>query len=127
MKNIQHISNALNIALWIAQGLLGALLLWAAATKLFTPADKLATIWPWTAGNRKLVIATGILDALGALGLILPGLSGIMPQLTVYAALGVTALMIAAIIFHISRGEGAQTGINIVVMAIALFIAWGRW
>jgi hypothetical protein len=126
MQPIKPISAILNIALWIAQGLLSAMLLWAAYTKLFTPADKLAAMWPWTAQNRKLVIFTAILDALGGIGLVLPGLPGVAPAITVYAAIGTFLLMIAAIIFHVSRGEARQIGINIVVAAICIFIAWGR-
>lgn len=126
MKPSASISKLLNVSLWIAQTLLAALLLWAAAMKLFSPADKLAAMWPWTAQNRKLVYFTGVLDALAALGLILPGVLGMMPQLTVYAALGTVALMIAAMIFHILRGETSQIGINIVIAVVALLIAWGR-
>jgi len=118
--------NILNIFLWIVQGLLTGMLLWAAATKLFSPADKLAAMWPWTEQNRALVKLTGVLDAVAALGIVLPGVLGIMPWLTVYAARGTAALMIAAIVFHISRRESKQIGINIFVLVAVLFIAWGR-
>jgi hypothetical protein len=127
MKTQQHLSKTLTISLWVAQLLLATLFLSGAAMKLFMPADKLAAMWPWTAGNRKLVIVTGILDGLAGLGLLLPGLSGILPQLTFYAALGAAALMLAGIIFHIYRGEGSQIGINIFALFAALFIVWGRW
>ena len=126
MTNKQSTSKTLHILLWVTQGLLSATLLWASATKLFKPAAELAQMWPWTAQHRGLVLFTGILDLLGALGLILPGILRIRPQLTRYAAYGIIALMIAASIFHISRGEAALIGINIVVAAMATFIAWGR-
>jgi hypothetical protein len=126
VTNGQKTSKALNIFLWIAQLLLAITLAWASAMKLFQPADKLAEMWPWTADNVVLVKLTGMLDLLGAAGLVLPGLLRIQPKLTTYAALGVIALMIAASIFHISRGEGSQIGVNIFVAVIAVFIVWGR-
>lgn len=120
-------SNVLIISLWLAQGLLSALLLWAAAMKLFASPTKLAEMWPWIAENRKLVKLTGVFDALAGLGPILPMLTGILPQLTFYAAIGTFTLMLAAIIFHVCRGEGSQVGINVVIAVITVFIAWGRW
>lgn len=116
----------MKIALWIAQILLAVTLVWAAYTKLFTPTDELAAMWPWTADNPGLVKITGVFDLLGGLGLVFPVLLNIQPRLTVYAAYGVIVLMIAAIIFHISRGEVSNTGFNFVVIALAGFIAWGR-
>lgn len=119
-------SKTLNILLWIAQIFVSLTLIWAAYTKLFTPADQLAAMWPWTANNATLVKATAIIDLLGALGLVLPWLLKIKPVLTVYAAYGTILLMIIASAFHISRGEADKIGINIAFAALAAFIAWGR-
>jgi uncharacterized membrane protein YphA (DoxX/SURF4 family) len=123
----QQPSKALNITLWVVQILLAASLVWGACMKLFLPPEKLAAMWPWTAQiPRSLVIFTGIADLLGGLGLVLPGLLKSNPRLTYFAALGVIVLMIAASIFHISRGEGAQIAPNIIFALMAVFIAWGR-
>jgi uncharacterized membrane protein YphA (DoxX/SURF4 family) len=121
-------SKVLNITLWIAQILLALTLIWAASMKLFQPIEKLAAMWPW-AGQvpPSLVKCTGMVDLLGGLGLILPALLRIKPKLTPIAALGIIALMICASVFHISRGEGAMIGPNIVFALIAIFIAWGRF
>ncbi|MEI9920377.1 MAG: DoxX family protein [Bacteroidota bacterium] len=116
----------MNILLWIAQLLLSSSLLWSVYMKLIYPSDQLAVMWPWTASNPMLVKVTAVVDLLAAIGLILPALLRIQPKLTIYAAYGVVALMIAACIFHILRGEGSLIGINIFFMALALFIAWGR-
>ncbi len=116
----------MKIALWIAQLLLSVSLLWSTWTKWFTPADQLAAMWPWTADNPMLTKVTGVFDLLAALGLVLPTLLRIQPKLTVYAAYGVIALMVAAIVFHVSRGEVSNIAPNFVFMAIAGFIAWGR-
>lgn len=126
MTNNQQPSRALNIALWAAQGLLSLTFIWAAYMKLLSSADQLAAMWPWTAGNAALVKITGFIDLAAAFGLILPMLLRIKPVLTVYAAYGSILLMIAASIFHISRGEASLIGINIFFAALALFIAWGR-
>ncbi len=115
-----------NILLWIAQVLTAGSLIWASAMKLFQPAETLAAMWPWTADHPVLVTVTGIADLLAGIGLIVPAIVRIYPVLSVYTAAGVVALMIAAAIFHIIRGEAAQIGINVFLGLIALFIVWGR-
>jgi hypothetical protein len=70
---------------------------------------------------------TGIVDLAGGLGLILPALLNIKPKLTPIAALGIIALMIAASVFHIMRGEAPAIVFNIFVAVLAGFIAWGRF
>jgi hypothetical protein len=126
MINKQRTSAPINVILWIAQVLLAASFVWAAAMKLFQPSDKLAEMWPWTADNPELVKLTGVLDLLAGIGLVLPGLLRIQPKLTIYAAYGSILLMIAASIFHIVRGEGSQIGVNLFFLVLAIFIAWGR-
>lgn len=116
----------LNGTLWTIQVLLAIMLVWAAAMKLLQPAAELALMWPWTATHRGQVTATGILDLLAAIGLVLPAALRIRPVLTVYAACGIIALMVAAACFHIARGETGQIGLNITVAAMAGFVVWGR-
>ena len=121
-------SKALNITLWVAQIIVAVLLLWAASVKLLKPINDIPAMWPWAGQvSSTLVRFTGVVDLLGALGLILPPVFRLKPILTPLAAVGVVVLMICASIFHISRGEGSQIGINIVVLMIAAFIAWGRF
>jgi hypothetical protein len=126
MTNHPGISKGLNVALWVAQVILSLSFIWAAYMKLFSPADQLAAMWPWTADHVALVKITGVLDLLAGAGLILPGLLRIRPVLTVYAAYGTVLLMITASLFHISRGEVSVIGVNVVFAALAVFIAWGR-
>jgi hypothetical protein len=116
-------NSILNIALWIAQGLLAVTLIWAGAMKLLKPND---LPWPWIKENPHLVTVTGLLDLLAGLGIVLPSILRMQPKLTIYAAYGIIALMIGASIFHISRGEAKDIGFNIFVLLIAAFIAWGR-
>lgn len=80
MSAQQKSSKILNIILWVAQVLLAFTLIWATCTKLFTPADKLAAMWPWTADNAGLVKFSAFVDFLTGLGIILPSLLRIRPQ-----------------------------------------------
>lgn len=116
----------MNIILWTAQVILAATFFWAAYMKLVQPAEQLATMWPWTKNNEMLVTISGIADLLAAIGLILPGILRTLPKLTIYACFGILTLMTAAIIFHVSRGEASQIGINIFVAGLTVFVVWGR-
>lgn len=119
-------SKALHVNLWLVQAVLALLLIGAGIFKLITPIADLARIWPWAGENPGLVRFAGVVDALGGLGLVLPMLTRIRPGLTALAALGVALLMVCAIVFHLVRGEAANTPFNFVVLALALFVWWGR-
>jgi hypothetical protein len=121
-------SKLLIIALWTVQVLLALTFMWAAAMKLFQPIEKLSAMWPWTAQvSAILVKLTGIVDLLGAIGILLPSLLRIQPKLTSFAATGIVALMIAAGIFHILRKETSSIGVNIAFALMAIFVIWGRY
>lgn len=119
----QKTSKAMNITLWAAQGLLALTFIWAGSMKVLKPEG---LPFPWVKDNPNLVIITGIVDILGGLGIVLPRALRVQPKLTVFTAYGIIALMIAAIIFHISRGEANNIGVNIFILLLAVFIAWGR-
>lgn len=122
MKKTMH------ILLWVAQILLGITLIWAAYLKLFQPIEQLKVMWAWTGEvSPTLVKFTGVIDLLGALGILLPALFRFKPILVPIAALGIVLLMISASIFHICRGEASQIGFNVVFGAIAAFVAYGRF
>ncbi|WP_315782754.1 MULTISPECIES: DoxX family protein [unclassified Bradyrhizobium] len=120
-------SLALRIGLWIAQALLFALFTFAGVTKLFTPIPELAHMMPWTGDHSATFVRIiGLIDLAGGLGILLPSLTRIMPRLTVLAALGCATLQVFALAFHLSRGEAAVTPLNIVLLALSLFVLWGR-
>lgn len=119
-------SKVLNVLLWIAQGLIALTLIWAAYAKLFQPIEETAKMLPWALDNPGLLTFTGIIDLLGGIGIILPAALKIQPKLSVFAAYGTIALMIAASIFHISRGEASLIGMNIFFLILAVFVVWGR-
>jgi uncharacterized membrane protein YphA (DoxX/SURF4 family) len=68
----------------------------------------------------------GILEVLGSVGLILPALTKILPILTPLAAVGLTLTMVGAAITHFRRSEYPNIIMNLVLMAMALFVAYGR-
>jgi uncharacterized membrane protein YphA (DoxX/SURF4 family) len=118
---------ALRIGLWIAQVLLFAVFTGAGLTKLMTPIPQLAGMMPWTGVySETFVRVIGAIDLAGGLGILLPALTRILPRLTVLAALGCAVLQILATIFHIWRGEAEVTPFNLVLLALSLFVLWGR-
>lgn len=77
--------------------------------------------------NDTLHVIVGIAEILGGLGLILPSLTRIRPELTVYAAAGLVLVMIGGIVFHATRSEGASIANNVFLAAVVAFIGYGRW
>lgn len=126
MTDQKEISKTLHIVLWITQALLALLFIGTGIFKLVTPVAKIAAMWPWAAEFPDLLRLTGIVDLLGGTGIVLPMLAGLKPGLTILATLGCALLMASAIAFHLSRGEGANTPFNFIVLALTLFVFWGR-
>jgi uncharacterized membrane protein YphA (DoxX/SURF4 family) len=121
--------NLMNVVLWIIAGLLAAAFLAAGAMKLIQPKEKLAAagmgyVEDFSAGAVK---AIGALEVLAAIGLILPAALDIVPVLVPMAALGLVLLMIGAAITHLRRGESQMIVINLVLLALAAVVAWGRF
>jgi uncharacterized membrane protein len=77
--------------------------------------------------STSLHVVAGVAEILGGLGLILPGLTRIRPELTVAAAAGLVVVMLAAAAWHLNRGEAPNIGINLVNAAVLAFIAYQRW
>jgi len=118
----------MNIALWIAQGLLGAMYLMAGTMKTFQTA-KAKGQFPW-AKNRsdEFVRFVGLSEVLGALGLILPIFTGILPWLTPIAAAGLSLIQLLAIFTeHLPKKEYNIIPMNFVLLALSIFIVIGRW
>jgi len=68
----------------------------------------------------------GISEHVGAIGVVLPVLVRVQPQLTPLAALGLTLIQLLAIGFHAVRGETAMTlPLNLVLLGLSPFVFWG--
>ena len=120
----------MNLALWIAAGLLATAFLVGGVGKLVMPREKIAaTRFGGWAGDMStgLVWAIGVLEVLGAIGLILPAVTGIATVLVPTAAVGIALMMVGAAITHFRRGEYAVILGNLGYLAIAAFVAWGRF
>lgn len=118
----------MNIALLVVQILLALFFLMAGVMKATQPKEKLATNMGWVEDfDGSQVKGIGVLEILGAFGLVLPGLFGILPILTPLAALGLALTMIGAAITHMRRNENGYVVFNLIVMAFALFVAYGRF
>ncbi len=120
----------MNIALWIVQGLLAAMYLMAGQMKTFQPAKVRATPQMTWAHDKQdgYIRFVGISELLGALGLILPLVTGVLPWLTVVAAVGLALIQLLAITsVHLPKKEYQIIPVNIVLLALAVFVVIGRW
>jgi uncharacterized membrane protein YphA (DoxX/SURF4 family) len=119
---------ALNIVLWVLQVLLGLLFIWAGGMKLVLPLEKLAGPPGSIVFPGMFLRFIGVVELLGGIGLILPGLLRIKPGLTPLAAAGLVIIMIGGVVVTLLGSEGAGFAvIPAVVGLLAGFIAYGRW
>ena len=119
----------MDTAAWIVAALLAALFLVTGHTKITQPRLKMAEgRMEWAAdvpdGQFR---AVGVLELLGAAGLILPAVLGIAPTLVPLAAVGLALTMVGAIVTHLRLGETDRLAVPIVVLALALFVAVERF
>jgi len=115
----------MNIALWIIQGLLAALFLFAGGTKLIMPIEEMTKDMPAMPGLFLRFI--GVCEILGAFGLVLPWLTRIKPWLTPLAAAGLVIIMIGAVVITIATMGFVMAILPLVTGILAAFVAYGRW
>jgi hypothetical protein len=120
----------MNVTLWITTGLLAVVYLGAGVGKLIVPKEKLA-VFPaggWINDfSADAVKAIGVIEVLAAVGLILPAAFGIVPVLVPLAAVGLVMLMTGAVITRIRRHEAKPMVADLAYLALAAFVAWGRF
>ena len=118
-------------ALWIAAIMLAIGLGVSGFVKAITGREKLAANprMVWVEDFSDPAIRTiGGLEFLGALGLILPAVTGIAPILVPLAAVGLAITMFGAIVVHVRRGDGTLSVVVPLVLGLtAIFVAWGRF
>lgn len=120
----------MNLALWICAVILAAAALASGSLKIFVPKEKLATApgGEWTENASVGFVKTlGVLELLAAVGLIVPAVVGIAPVMVPVTAVCWVLLMIGAMVTHGRRGEVRFMMLNLMYLAIAAFIAWGRF
>ena len=116
-------------ALWTAQVLLAATFLATGMTKLTQPRAQLAAgPMSWAADVSDVEFrAVGLLEVLGALGLVLPGALGVAPLVTPLAAVGLALTMVGAIATHVRTGETDRLAVPIALLALLIFVAVERF
>lgn len=119
----------MNTALWIAQWVLAGVFLMAGMMKLLQPKEALVEkgMKVLEGYSPQAVRTIGLLEVLGAVGVVLPALTGILPWLTPWAALGLALTMAAGSLAHLKRGEYAHTLMTGALLILAAFVAYGRF
>jgi uncharacterized membrane protein YphA (DoxX/SURF4 family) len=120
----------MNLTLWIVAGLLAVVYLISGGGKLIMPKEKIAALTPsarwvedFSAGSVKVI---GALEVLAAVGLVLPAALDIAPVLVPLAAVSLVLLMAGAVITRIRRHEPKPMVADLIYLALAGFVAWGR-
>ena len=121
----------MNVALWIAAGVLATVLL-ISTSKAFVPQEKIAAVGgpaaQWVEDfSPSALRAIATLELLAAGGLILPAALDIAPVLVPLAATGTALLFIGAVRMRLRRGERGTIVPDLVYLALAIFVAWGRF
>lgn len=97
--------------------------------KQFVPKDKLVTSGQgWAQDFSPSVIRLiGLAEIFGAIGLLLPAAVHVAPILVPLAAVGLVLVMMGAVVVHARRNEPMNVAVNVVLIALAVFVVWGRF
>jgi uncharacterized membrane protein YphA (DoxX/SURF4 family) len=113
-----------NVTLWVIQGLLAALFLFAGSMKLILPIEAMAGPVSLPGWFLRFI---GVAEVTGAIGLILPWLTRIRPRLTPVAASGLVIIMSGATVVTVIGGPAATAVVPLVVGLLAATVAYARW
>ena len=115
----------MNTVIWILQVLLAIAFFAHGWLFLSPPAELLdqmnASLPRW------FTLFLGVAEVLAAVGLILPGLTRILPGLVTWAAGGIMIVTASATVYHIGRGEMSSAAVTLVLFGIATFVAYMRY
>src|ERR1700690_1875181 len=115
----------MTVAYWIIAALLALLYLFSGGLKVLRSPDQLRPMMGWIdTMPLRLVRTIGVLEVLGALGLILPPLTGIAPGLALPAAAGLALIQVGGISLHLRRGELRVLGLNVALLVLAGAEIW---
>lgn len=119
----------MNLLLWILAFLLAAVFAGSGVVKLATARDQQIDRTPYVEDFPQNVIrGIGALEILGALGLVVPALTGLATILVPLAAAGLAITMVFAALVHIRRGDGFPAALPSIVLAVlSVFVAWSRF
>ncbi|MCF3135433.1 DoxX family protein [Streptomyces olivochromogenes] len=115
----------MHVAYWTVAGLLALFYAYAGGKKILQTQEQLRPMMGWVdTVPMPLVKAIGTLEVLGALGLLLPPLTGTAVPLALAAAVGLVLIQIGGMTLHLSRGEVREIGLNITLLILAAVAAW---
>lgn len=119
----------MNVALWICQIILSVLFAYSGITKSLKSKKELVELGQSAVEDLPLGLVRfiGIVEILGVIGIIFPYLTGIFPILTPLAAVGLGIIMILAAIVHYQRGELKVVPVNLFLLLLSVFVAYGRF
>src|SRR5260370_18401311 len=115
----------MKIALWIVQVLLALIFVASGSMKLFA-FDQFTASAPALADQHGLVTFIGIAELAGAIGLILPRLTGIFPVLTTWAAVGLATIMVLATGLHLMHREFSPVVVTVILFDLAAVVVYAR-
>ncbi len=119
---------ALRVSLWMAQVVLFLVFGVVGFMKISQPIRVLSRTMAWVADAPVgMVRFTGVSELAGALGVLLPALTGIAPWLTPLAAAGLVTVMFLAVLVHLARGELSGVALPMVLGVLSAFVTWGRF
>ncbi|BCJ37915.1 membrane protein [Actinocatenispora thailandica] len=115
----------MHVVYWIVAALLAVLYLFAGGRKLLQSQEQLRPMMGWVDRvPMPAVRLIGALELLGAIGLVLPPLTGIAVGLAIAAAIGLVLIQVGGIVVHVSRGETRVIGLNIGLLLAAVAAGW---
>jgi hypothetical protein len=117
-------SQKTTVLLWIIQGLLALLFMFAGVMKLILPVEVLTK---GTSLSALFLRFIGVVEILGAIGLILPWLLRIRRELTPLAAAGLVIIMVGATVINLAGGQVVAAVITMVAGLLSAFVAYTRW
>jgi uncharacterized membrane protein YphA (DoxX/SURF4 family) len=110
--------------LWVVQVILALLFVFSGATKLVMSAEQLTGQTSIPAAFLRFI---GVMEILGGLGLVLPGMLHIRTALTPLAAAGLSIIMIGAVVVTIQTMGLGMAVLPFLTFVLASFVAYGRW
>lgn len=119
----------MNALLWILSIVLAAVYVVSGSSKLVGPRERLLAVpgMGWIENTpMQRVRAIGSLEVAGAIGVIVPWATGILPLLTPLAAWGLAAIQVGAMATHLTRGEREHLWLNVLLLVAAVVVAIGR-
>ncbi len=118
----------MNAALWAVQVILAIMFMMAGAMKLMKTKEELAEKMGWVDDfSQSTIRLIGAAEVMGAVGLVLPALTGIVPILTPLAASGLAVITMGAMVVHLRRREYPMALMGMMLAAMSVFVAWGRF